>query len=61
MFSLVCTEKCIGVNRKRKERLDRQWEASVKTQIKEIVREGADWIELAQDNSHCRAFVNTVM
>jgi hypothetical protein len=29
--------------------------------VREIGIDGANWIRLAQDRVHCRAFVNTVM
>ena len=32
-----------------------------KTELKEIRREGVNWIDLAQDRDSCRAAVNTVV
>jgi hypothetical protein len=46
-------EKCIqNVNRKRKRQLQRgrySWEDNIKTNVIEIVYEGVEWIEVAQD------------
>jgi hypothetical protein len=44
--------------------LGRSWlrrEDNITMDIKERGWEGADWINLAQDMEHWRAFVNTVM
>jgi hypothetical protein len=29
--------------------------------LREIVIDGVNWIQLARDRVHCRAFVNTIM
>jgi hypothetical protein len=34
---------------------------NIKIDLREIGWDGIDWIELAQDRDHWRAFVNTVM
>jgi hypothetical protein len=39
----------------------RRWEVNIKIDLREIGIEGANWIQLAQDRVHWRAFVNTVM
>jgi hypothetical protein len=38
----------------------RRWEDNIKLDLKEIVIDGANWIQLAQDRVQWRAFVNTV-
>jgi hypothetical protein len=39
----------------------RRWEDNIKMVLREVVREGMDWINLAQDRDRWRALVNTVM
>jgi hypothetical protein len=39
----------------------RRWEVNIKTDLREIGIEGANWIQLAQDRVQWRASVNTVM
>jgi hypothetical protein len=39
----------------------RKWEDNIKMDLREIGIEGANWIRLAQDRFHWRAFVSTVM
>jgi hypothetical protein len=39
----------------------RRWEDNIKLDLREIVIDGANWIQLAQDRVKWRAFVNTVM
>jgi hypothetical protein len=39
----------------------RRWEYNTKMDLKEVGREGMDWIELAKDRDRWRALVNTVM
>jgi hypothetical protein len=39
----------------------RRWEDNIKTDLREIGIDGANWIRLAQDRVQWRAFVNTVM
>jgi hypothetical protein len=38
-----------------------RWEDNIKMNLKEIGIDGANWIQLAQDRVHWRAFVNTVL
>jgi hypothetical protein len=38
-----------------------RWEDNIKLDLREIGIDGANWIQLAQDRVHWRAFVNTVM
>jgi hypothetical protein len=38
-----------------------RWENSIKTDLREIGIDGANWIQLAQDRVQWRACVNTVM
>jgi hypothetical protein len=38
-----------------------RWEDNIKMALREMVCEGGDWIELAQDWDRWRAFVNVVM
>jgi hypothetical protein len=42
-------------------RLRRKWEDNIKLDLREIGLDGANWIRLAWDRVHWRAFVNTVM
>jgi hypothetical protein len=42
-------------------RLRRRWEGNIKTDLREIGIDGANWIQVAQDRVRWRAFVNTVM
>jgi hypothetical protein len=39
----------------------RKWEDNIKMDLREIGIDGANWIQLAQDRVHWRAFMNTVM
>jgi hypothetical protein len=39
----------------------RRWEDNIKTDLREIGIDAANWIRLAQDRLQWRAFVNTVM
>jgi hypothetical protein len=39
----------------------RRWVDNIKTDITEIVWDGVDWIDMAQDRDHWRAVANTVM
>jgi hypothetical protein len=39
----------------------RRWEDNIKTDLKEILRESLDWIQLAQDSVKCLSLVNTIM
>jgi hypothetical protein len=43
------------------ERPRRGWEDNIKMDLREIGIDGVNWIRLAQDRVHWRAFVNTVM
>jgi hypothetical protein len=38
-----------------------RWEDNIKLDLREIGIDGANWIQLAQDRVHWRAFVNMVM
>jgi hypothetical protein len=42
-------------------RPSRRWEDNTKMDLREIGIDGANWIQLAQDRVHWRAFVNTVL
>jgi hypothetical protein len=39
----------------------REWEDSIKTDVREMGWEYVDWMNLAQDLDHRQALVNTVM
>jgi hypothetical protein len=39
----------------------RRWEDNIKMDLREIGIDGANWIRLAKDRVHWRAFANTVM
>jgi hypothetical protein len=39
----------------------RRWLDSIKIYLREIVWDGMEWIDLAQDRDQWRALVNTVM
>jgi hypothetical protein len=39
----------------------RRWEDNIELDLREIGIDGANWIQLAQDRVHWRAFENTVM
>jgi hypothetical protein len=39
----------------------RRWVDNIKMDLREIGRDGRDWIELAQDRDQWRSLVNTVM
>jgi hypothetical protein len=39
----------------------RTWLNNIKMDIREIRRDGVDWIDLAQDRGQWKALVNTVM
>jgi hypothetical protein len=43
------------------ERPRRRWEDNIKLDLREIVIDRANWIQLAQDRVQWHAFVNTVM
>jgi hypothetical protein len=43
------------------ERPRHRWEDNIKMDVREIRFDGANWIQLALDRVHWRAFVNTVM
>jgi hypothetical protein len=43
------------------ERPRRRWVDIIKVDLRDIERDGVDWIELAQDMDQWRALVNTVM
>jgi hypothetical protein len=38
-----------------------RWEDNIRMDLKEMIWEGVDWIDLAQDRGKWRAVVNTVM
>jgi hypothetical protein len=38
-----------------------RWEDNIKMDLREIGIDGANWIQLAQDRVHWRAFASTVM
>jgi hypothetical protein len=60
-------ERCLQVSFGRPEskrplrRPRRRWEDNIKLDLREIVIDGTNWIQLAQDRVQWRAFVNTVM
>jgi hypothetical protein len=39
----------------------RRWEDNIKMDLREIVWDGMDWIDLAQDRDHWKALVNTAI
>jgi hypothetical protein len=39
----------------------RRWEDNIKMDLREIGRDGVDWIDMAQDRDQWRALVNTVL
>jgi hypothetical protein len=39
----------------------RRWEDNIKMDLREMVIDGANWIQLVQDRVWCRAFVSMVM
>jgi hypothetical protein len=39
----------------------RRWVDNIQVDLREIVLDGMDWIELAQDRDQWRALVNTAM
>jgi hypothetical protein len=41
--------------------VDGRWEDNIRMYLREIGWEGVDWIHVAQDRDHWKAFVNTVM
>jgi hypothetical protein len=43
------------------ERPGRRWVDNIKMDLREIVWDGIDWIDMAQDRDRWRALVNTVM
>jgi hypothetical protein len=38
-----------------------RWEDNIKTDLREVVYEGMDWVDLAQDRVRWRAVVNAVV
>jgi hypothetical protein len=48
-------------NKKPLGRHRRRWEDNIRLDLREIVIDGANWIQLAQDRVRWRAFVSTVM
>jgi hypothetical protein len=42
-------------------RLKHRWEGNIKMNLREVGRNGIDWIGLAQDRDRRRAVVNAVM
>jgi hypothetical protein len=42
-------------------RLRHRWEDNIKMYLKEMVWDGVDWIDLAQDVGRLQAVLNTVM
>jgi hypothetical protein len=38
-----------------------RWEYNIKMELHEVLFEGVDWIELAQDTDRCPALVTAVM
>jgi hypothetical protein len=49
------------VERTEGKRPRRRWEDNIKTDLREIVIDGADWIQLPKDRFRWWAFVSTVM
>ena len=43
------------------ERSRRRWDDNIKMDLRDVVRGGIDWIDLAQDRERWRALVSTVM
>jgi hypothetical protein len=39
----------------------RRWVDNIKMDLREVGRDGMDWIDLAQDRDRWRAYVNAVM
>jgi hypothetical protein len=39
----------------------RRWKDNIKTNLREMVREGVEWMHLAQERDQWRVLVNTVM
>jgi hypothetical protein len=39
----------------------RRWEFNIRMDLREIGRNGMDWIDLAQDRDQWRALMNTIM
>jgi hypothetical protein len=39
----------------------RRWVDNIKMDLREIARDGVDWIDMAQDRDQWRAFVKTVL
>jgi hypothetical protein len=39
----------------------RRWVDNIKMDLREIVWDGVDWVDLGHDRDHWRALVNTVM
>jgi hypothetical protein len=60
-------EECIydiGVKSRSKEttgKTKRRWVDNIKVDLREIVWDGMDWIELAQDRDQWRVLMNAVM
>jgi hypothetical protein len=40
---------------------ERRWLDNIKMDLREIVWDGVDWIDMAQDRDQWRALVNTVL
>jgi hypothetical protein len=57
----VFTGFWLGGPKRPRERPRRRWEDNIKTDLREIGIDGANWIRLAQDRVQWRAFVDTVM
>jgi len=43
------------------ERSRRRWDDNIKMDLRDVVRGGIDWIDLAQDRDRWRALVSTLM
>jgi hypothetical protein len=61
---MINTHKILVVKPEGKRPLERprhRWEDNIRMDLREIVREGLDWIHLAQDMVQLSAFMNTIM
>jgi len=59
-----CVYRCLVGKREGKRtvgRLRRRWDDNFKTDLQEVVFDGSDWIDLAQDRDSRRELVNAVM